>query len=115
MSSRRGFLRGALGAGAAGAGLAAAGGIPALLKLGDVIGSPETKGIDLQASGSVRRSRPFDRLAGDMEAPRLKIYLGIARAIVRGGRKYTGLHGGDASDDIVETGSTKGVADLGLE
>ena len=50
-----------------------------------------------------------------MEAGRFKIYLGIGRVIVRGGRKYTRLHGGDAPDETVETGSTEGVANLGLE
>ena len=85
------------------------------LELDDVIGPAETEGIDLQAPGPILGLRPVGRLVGNMEARRLKIDLGIGRSVVRGGREYARLHGGDAPDETVETGSAEGVADLGLE
>ena len=50
-----------------------------------------------------------------MKSSGFKIYAGIARAIGRGGGEYTLLHGDDTPDKAVESGSTQGVANLGLE
>ena len=50
-----------------------------------------------------------------MEAPCLKIDLGISSPVIQGGREDARLHGGHPSDEAVDAGSAQGVADLGLE
>ena len=62
-----------------------AGGLPALFELDDVIGATETKGIDLQTPRSTLRLRPIDGLVGNKETRRLKIDLGVRRAVGGGG------------------------------
>ena len=62
-----------------------AGGLPALFELDDVIGATETEGIDLQTPRSILGLRPIDGLVGNMETRRLKIDLGVWRAVGGGG------------------------------
>ncbi|MGD9072821.1 MAG: hypothetical protein PVI69_13735, partial [Desulfobacterales bacterium] len=58
-----------------------AGGLPTLFELDDVIGATETKGIDLQTPRPILGLRPLGGLVGNKETGRLKIDLGVWRAV----------------------------------